>query len=290
MTRFAVLVILATVLALVPSVGWAADDNDNNEQRKNKDEQTDRQRAALGRPDLQIEYAGSSVPGAGEQLVTFRVSNIGTVRSTAVSVRVVTLEPEPTPLQRELDVASLAPGVSAEVVYPVAAACNGHRVLAAIDDPLDSQPTNNRAEVRICPPGAPRPDIIRLPGANGDRPSEHLITFEQVSPPPGTVIACCVEAETPTAVHTAAQTVRPGITSKDPIIAGGRAVYAEAGATGDGPADQAECDKWASAINTGVNQLNTAIDDGDGDRAIAWADEIEHLEQKAMDRGCFVVH
>ncbi len=274
-------------LTFAPCVGWADDDDDKKKQQK-RDEQQAAQREADGRPDLKIEFAGFNAPGAGNQLVTFKVSNIGTDRSSAVSARVVTLEPEPTPHRRDLDVASLPPGASAELVYPLAAPCDGHRVLATVDDPLDAQSANNRAEAQVCPAAASPAGLARPPGGAGDRSGESPAAVEAIKLPPGTIV-CCFEAE-PSTPAAAGRTGQPGITTRAPIVAGDKAVYVEAGATGDGPADQDECDKWASAINTGIDQLKTAFNDGDGARAEEWASELEHLEEKAMARGCFIVY
>jgi hypothetical protein len=78
---------------------------------------------------------------------------------------------------------------------------------------------------------------------------------------------------------------------------GGRAVsvpgvgvsYVTAGSTGDGAADDDECDSWAGAINETMSELreDSATDSGDVHEDI---ENIEHLTDGAMDRGCFIVY
>jgi hypothetical protein len=154
---------MAIALAILPGVSSARNDNDNFEssadndngegsQPKDKPPSANRESIvpAGARPDLKIEYWGFQNP-ANTQLITFKVTNVGTARSSAIKAKVVTLEPEPTPWQRDLDVMSLAPGASVEIYYPLSASCNGHRVVATVNDPLDFPSVNDRAEVDVCP-------------------------------------------------------------------------------------------------------------------------------------------
>ncbi len=63
----------------------------------------------------------------------------------------------------------------------------------------------------------------------------------------------------------------------------------DAGATGDGPADQAECDRHAAAINEAIGELaeDNATSSGD---VQADLDNIHALEDGATDRGCFLIY
>jgi hypothetical protein len=63
----------------------------------------------------------------------------------------------------------------------------------------------------------------------------------------------------------------------------------DAGATGDGPADQDECDRHAAAINDAMAELREdyATDSGDLDEDLL---NVQALEEGAMDRGCFLIY
>ena len=63
----------------------------------------------------------------------------------------------------------------------------------------------------------------------------------------------------------------------------------DAGATGDGPADQAECDRHAAAINEALAELREDNATGGGD-VRADLDNVHALEDGAMDRGCFLIY
>jgi hypothetical protein len=67
------------------------------------------------------------------------------------------------------------------------------------------------------------------------------------------------------------------------------AVYVEAGSTGDGPADDDECDRWAGAINDARAELreDDATSSGDVNEDI---ENVNNLTDGAMDRGCFIVY
>jgi hypothetical protein len=97
--------------------------------------------------------------------------------------------------------------------------------------------------------------------------------------------------------HTAATATQTATTSAA-IVKGGfhggaltTTVVAEldAGATGDGPADQAECDRHAAAINEAIGELaeDNATSSGD---VQADLDNIHALEDGATDRGCFLIY
>jgi len=60
-----------------------------------------------------------------------------------------------------------------------------------------------------------------------------------------------------------------------------------AGATGDGPATQADCDRYADAINSWGHATDTATNYDDMINAI---NNTVALENKAMDDGCFLVY
>lgn len=140
------------IMNLAPQPGFADDDNDN-ERGKTEKPGTGPPSVSPSdpRPDLKIEYVGFQNP-ANDQLIRFRVTNVGKARSTAIKARIVTLEPEPTPWERNIDVPSLAPGANYDqVYYPLSASCVGHLVRATVDDPLDFPSVNDRVEVRVCP-------------------------------------------------------------------------------------------------------------------------------------------
>ena len=63
-----------------------------------------------------------------------------------------------------------------------------------------------------------------------------------------------------------------------------------AGSTGDGPADQAECDRWAEGINVVIGTLEEAIDKNDQELIDDAVNAIERGENGAMGRGCFIVY
>jgi len=60
-----------------------------------------------------------------------------------------------------------------------------------------------------------------------------------------------------------------------------------AGATGDGPATQADCDRYADAINSWGQAADTAASHDDMINAV---NNASALEDKAMDAGCFLVY
>ena len=139
----AMAVVLVGAVGHAPSLGSADDDNDNAGGSKKAPT------PSAGRPDLKIEYAGYQNP-ANTQLIKFKITNVGAARSTAIKAIAITLQPDPTPWQRDLDVPALAPGASHEVFYPLAAPCDGHKVRASVDDPLDLASSNDRVEVEVC--------------------------------------------------------------------------------------------------------------------------------------------
>jgi hypothetical protein len=65
-----------------------------------------------------------------------------------------------------------------------------------------------------------------------------------------------------------------------------------AGSTGDGPANQKECDRWAGFIQTLMEYQQEASNNPNAsDQAVlGWAAEVERAENDAMDRGCFIVY
>ena len=63
-----------------------------------------------------------------------------------------------------------------------------------------------------------------------------------------------------------------------------------AGATGDGPADQEDCDYYADNMNTAIDSLKKAFADGNSVAAERAQDYLEEAEDVAMDEGCFVVY
>lgn len=64
----------------------------------------------------------------------------------------------------------------------------------------------------------------------------------------------------------------------------------DAGPTGDGPADEEVCDGFAGNIFAQLLNLQAAMKEGDGDRAVALAEAVENLTDMALDAGCFVIY
>jgi len=89
----------------------------------------------------------------------------------------------------------------------------------------------------------------------------------------------------------AARTVGTGvIETTAPPTRGGTIMEAEAGSTGQGPANQDECDAHAAKITRLGGELKATMLAGDGDASLAKSDELEAATDFAMDRGCFVVY
>jgi hypothetical protein len=190
-SALAMLLVVVIALAIVPGVGWADDDDKKNKNNKNDNQESGQKPApakADARPDLKIEYMGYYSPGVNDQVIKFKVTNVGKAKSTAIKAKVVTLEPEPTPWQRDLDVRSLAPNESVEIDYPLAASCNGHRVLATINDPLDFPSANDRVEAEVCKAKSAPP-----PQGGPIIPSDQL--SQSSNNKPGTAINAPIEEE-----------------------------------------------------------------------------------------------
>jgi hypothetical protein len=92
-----------------------------------------------------------------------------------------------------------------------------------------------------------------------------------------------------TASHASKKHVPPGSTTSHPAPRF-TATSVTAGSTGNGPADDAECDKWASNINDlrGVSQA--AALRGDKTNADFYAELAWDYDDQAQDRGCFIVY
>ncbi len=63
-----------------------------------------------------------------------------------------------------------------------------------------------------------------------------------------------------------------------------------AGSTGDGPANQKECDARAAAINAGIRNGRAELAKGNYVEAGIFADGVREDIDQAMDRGCFIVY
>ena len=151
---WAVLLALVVVLAMLPGVGLADDDNDNNDEGRNKDKPGTSQQTivpANARPDLKIEYSGFSPPNL-EHTITFTVTNVGKAPSSAIKAQIQTVSGGP-PNPATPDVPVLAPQQSHVLFYGIGA-CNGQVVQATVNDPLDFPSVNDRAE-KTCPTKSP---------------------------------------------------------------------------------------------------------------------------------------
>ena len=60
--------------------------------------------------------------------------------------------------------------------------------------------------------------------------------------------------------------------------------------TGDGPAGEAECKKFEDAINSWADANVEALESGDEDGARTADRNEQALEDKATDRGCFIIY
>ena len=65
----------------------------------------------------------------------------------------------------------------------------------------------------------------------------------------------------------------------------------EGGSTGQGPADDAECESYANRINVLIDQLPLYYEPGGPNNTYRnFRDGISQLKAKAEDRGCFLMH
>jgi len=81
----------------------------------------------------------------------------------------------------------------------------------------------------------------------------------------------------------------------NPSIQGTNVVAVQAGATGDGPADQDECNDRAQIIDEAIFMLGEAQSQHvpgstDYTKVEAALATVEHTIDRALDRGCFVVY
>jgi len=172
------LLALCAVLIATPGVGLADDDNQKKTSKDSKSET----KKEVYRPDLKIEFIGLYSP-ENTQLVKFKVTNIGRERSPATTALGETLRPEPRNVQG-MEVPALNPGQSKEILYPLAAPCDGHEVKATVTIADDNQLENNTDQATACdekpriPPGsaststggivgAPKSDVVLAPPADG---------------------------------------------------------------------------------------------------------------------------
>jgi hypothetical protein len=183
---------LLMALTCLPGVALADDDNDNSDKATDKDKPGTSQQTIVpagARPDLKIEYTG--FPPNAEYTVTFKVTNVGTARSTAIKAQVQTLSGGP-PNPDTPDVPVLAPGLS-HVIYYGFGNCSGSILVirATVNDPLDVPSVNDRAEGQVC--SDPSPIILESPPANDptedfggcaicDLPPPHLRTGSHTIP------------------------------------------------------------------------------------------------------------
>jgi hypothetical protein len=60
--------------------------------------------------------------------------------------------------------------------------------------------------------------------------------------------------------------------------------------TGDGPADDKECQAWADLMNSLIGLAHHELDEGSTELAATYAAEADKAESDALGRGCFVIH
>jgi hypothetical protein len=96
-----------------------------------------------------------------------------------------------------------------------------------------------------------------------------------------------IDIQTRVGRETAGKRVGPG--TEHPVSTGGSTSAVTAGATGDGPATQEDCDRFASAINSWQDQVMVDGAAGQMDQAIQDMRNADALQDKALDEGCFII-
>ena len=81
------------------------------------------------------------------------------------------------------------------------------------------------------------------------------------------------------------QVIRTGATHQ--TLVGSTNVKVTAAPTGDGPANAAECDRWAGLINE-LNQMAVDGANRNSSDADSYLKQANEAEDQAMDRGCFI--
>jgi hypothetical protein len=148
-SQFCAALLALLALTLLPGVSLADDDN------KKKDSKSETKKEKH-KPDLKIEFLGFYSP-QNTQLVKFKVTNIGRERSPETVALGETLRPEPRQVEG-MKVPGLEPGKSVEILYPLAAPCDGHEVKATVTIPDDDDLDNNTDQATACdekPQGPP---------------------------------------------------------------------------------------------------------------------------------------
>ncbi len=109
----------------------------------------------------------------------------------------------------------------------------------------------------------------------------------------GVASAATLEAtvRAPSTELTARTAARQSTTGTRLPVAGGYTISGvTAHSTGDGPADDKECQAWGDLMNTLIGMARNELDEGKTDLAAAYAAEADKAESDALDRGCFVIH
>ena len=88
-----------------------------------------------------------------------------------------------------------------------------------------------------------------------------------------------------------ARTVQQGTTgTRLPVAEGYTVAGVTAHSTGDGPADDKECQGWGDLMNSLIGMAHHELDEGRTEGAASFAAEADKAESDALDRGCFVIH
>ena len=88
--------------------------------------------------------------------------------------------------------------------------------------------------------------------------------------------------------RTAAQ--QSTIGTRLPVAEGYTIAGVTAHSTGDGPADDKECQAWGDLMNSLIDLAHHELDEGSTDLAATYAAEADKAESDALGRGCFVIH
>jgi hypothetical protein len=96
---------------------------------------------------------------------------------------------------------------------------------------------------------------------------------------------------TPSSGLTARTAAQPSTTgTRLPVTQGYTIAGVTAHSTGDGPADDKECQAWGDLMNDLIDLARHELDEGRTELAAIYAAEADKVESDALGRGCFVIH
>jgi len=109
----------------------------------------------------------------------------------------------------------------------------------------------------------------------------------------GTTTAPAQTSVTSTGGNATEPATRRNPSNTHPLLTGSSTnirLTVSAGATGDGPADQAACDRFADWINQNIGILEGHLGSNNQPGITDAAEAIEAIEDAAMDSGCFIIY